>query len=457
MKQLTIFILLFISQIILAQSADNIVIKTKNYKADSIFISYHYGKRLIVFDTLRRKNNENFVLRSDTIIPSGVYYAGTFSQRQLFPFIITEKDNNFELFLNFANKNDYSSTGSEENKIFFDYRMRTADSKRNQNMYLRQRQMQKRDSVIVELNNMRRKYVEQNPGTLASVVIKSEIEWMDPDITDAKGIDKRNKMLDYKIKNYLKNIELHNPVSIRLPNTHKKIVEYFDRVVHLKHEAVIPALDSILLAMGYKSEMFRYYLPFFERKYAFSFQPWVDKVYIHLAKKYYNKDISPWLQEKEIDRVHYEANRKENTLPGKIIPDVTLVDKNDKAVRLRDIDAKYMILIFWRPGCSHCRHAMPILRDFQNKFKKEGVKIVTACTRQRSDTYRCWDGVKSEKMEGFDYNLADKSGTTGFLRKYNIGGVPNIFIIDENKKIIDKKVAPTLLADRFEKILKERK
>ncbi len=457
MKQLIVFIFLIISQIVLAQSADSITIKTKNYKADSIFISYNYGKKQIVLDTLRRKNDENFLLSSDIAIPSGVYYAGTFSQRKLFPFIITEKDNHFDLFLNFVNKNNYSSTGSKENKIFFDYRLRTAESKRNQNMYLRQRQMQKKDSVILELNNLRRKYVEQNPGTLAAIVIKSETEWMDPDITDAKGIDKRNKILNYKIKNYLKNIDLNNPASMRLPNTHKTIVDYFDRVVHLKPEAVIPSLDSILQAMGYNSEMYKYYLPFFERKYSFAFQPWVDKVYIHIANKYYNKDISPWLSEKEIERVQYEAQRKEGSLPGKVIPDVTLVDKNDKSIRLRDIDAKYMILIFWRPGCSHCRHAMPLIRDFQKKYKKEGVKIVTACTRQRSDTYRCWDGVKSEKMEGFDYNLADKSGKTNFLRKYNIGGVPNIFIIDKNKKIIDKKVAPTLLADKFEKILKEGK
>jgi len=457
MKLISIITFLIITQTIFAQNTYNIVFKTKNYKADSVFISYNYGKKFQTYDTLRRHKDENFVLKSDKTIPAGLYYIGTYSQRKLFPVIISNKDTSFNMTLDFANRYNYRVSGSKENQIFRDYYLRTAESSRNQRIYTRSRDYAKRDSIIYELNNLRQKYISGNPGTISSLIIKSEIEWIDPVFNDIKGIDKRNKILDYKIQHYLDNLELDNPITLRLPYSHQQINNYFERTVHLKPEKVIPVLDSIFLRMGYKNETFRYYLPFFEKKYSFPFKSWVDKVYIHIAKKYYNKEVAPWLTDKEIDLVHYKAKRKEGTIPGKIIPDVTLVDKNDKAVRLRDIDAKYMILMFWRPGCSHCRHAMPFVREFQKKFKTMGVKIVTACTRQRSDTYRCWDGVKREKMEGFDYNLADKSGTTGFLRKYNIGGVPNIFILDKNKKIIDKKVAPTLLIDRFEQILKKEK
>lgn len=456
MRYFLLSISLFLTLTLYAQKNYNIVFETKNYSADSVFISYIYGKELLTFDTLRRHKKENFILRSDKNIPSGMYYVGTFNQRKLFPVIISERDTQFQMVLNFINKYDYHVSGSKENEIFRDYYLRTAESQRNQNIYIRNRNYAKRDSVISELNNLRKKYISENPKTIAADIIKSDIEWTDPVFDDVKGIDKRNKILDFKIRHYLDNIDPGNPVILRLPNTHQLINNYFERVVHLKPEKVISVLDSIFLIMGYQSETFKYYLPFFTKKYSFAFQPWVDKVYVHIAKKYYNKDVAPWLTDKEIDLVQYKSKRKEASLPGKIIPDVTLVDKNDEPVRLLDIDADYMILVFWRPGCSHCRHAMPYLRKFQEKFKNKGVKIVTACTRQRSDTYRCWDGVKSEKMEGFDYNLADKSGETGFLRKYNIGGVPNIFIIDKNKKIIDKKVAPMLLQDKFEEILNKK-
>jgi thiol-disulfide isomerase/thioredoxin len=453
MRLLLILLSIFLTQISIAQISYKIVFKTKNYKADSVFISYNYGKDLFVYDTLWRQGNEDFILKSDKTIPAGMYYIGTFSQRKLFPVIISDKDTLFNMSLDFANKYNYHVSGSKENQLFRDYYLRSAESYRNERIYSRNRNYVKRDSVIMKLNALRKKYISENPGTIAGLVIKSEIEWIDPVFTDVKGIDKRNNILDYKIQHFLDNLELDNPVTLRLPYSHQEINNYFERVVHLKPEKVIPVLDSVFLQMGYNNETFKYYLRFFEKKYSFAFRPWVDKVYIHIAKKYYNKYISPWLTDKEIDLIQYKAKRKELSMPGKIIPDVTLVDKNDNPVRLLDIDADYMVLIFWRPGCSHCRHAMPLIRKFQKKFKGKGVKIVTACTRQRSDTYRCWDGIKSEKMEEFDYNLADKSGETGFLRKYNIGGVPNIFIIDKNKKILDKKVNPTLLEKRFEEIL----
>ncbi len=439
-----------------AQSGYDIMIKAKNYPTDSLFVSYNYGGGNVVLSALKRNYHWDFILKSDAVLPDAVYYIGTLRKKELFPFIITQKDNHFDLNIDFEDKKNYSSKGSKENTVFFKYKHQADSLKNKRKEYLMNRQFHKKDLVTLELNQIRRKYVAQNLGTFVAKLIKSDIEWIDSEITDRKGKDKAT-LLDYKIKNYLNNIDLSDKTALRLPKTHKLITEYFDRVVHLKPEAVIPALDSVLWAMGCKSEMFKFYLPFFTRKYSFPFRPWVDKVYAHLAKKYYTKEIAYWLSEKEIQRVHEMAKRKEESLPGKIIPDITLVDKNDKSVRLRDIDAKYMVLVFWRPGCSHCRHAMPILREFQTKYKSKGVKIVTACTRQRSDTYRCWEGVKNEKMEDFDYNLADKSGKTDFLKKYNITGIPNIFIIDKNKKIIDKKVAPSRLQEVFEKVLRDEK
>ncbi len=455
MRHILLFITLIIYGVLSAQNGYDIKIKVENYPTGSLFASYNYGGGDVVLNALKRKDKGEFVLKSDAELPDAVYYIGTIREKKLFPFIITQKDNHFDLTLDFGDKKNYSSKGSKENKVFFEYKRQADIIENKRKEYLMNRQFQKKDLLTHELNQIRRKYVAQNPGTFVAKLIKSDIEWLDSEIINVKG-KYRDEILDYKIKNYLNNIDLGDKTALRLPKTHKLITGYFDRVVHLKPDAVIPALDSVLGAMGYKSEMFKFYLPFFTRKYSFPFKPWVDKVYVHLAKKYYTIEIAHWLSDKEIQKVQEMAKQKEQSLPGNIIPDVTLADQNNKSVKLRDIDAKYLVLVFWRPGCSHCRHAMPILREFQNKYKSKGVKIVTACTRQRSNTYRCWEGVKSEKMEEFDYNLADKSGKTGFLKKYNIGGVPNIFIIDKNKKIIDKKVAPSKLEEVFEKVLRDK-
>ncbi len=66
----------------------------------------------------------------------------------------------------------------------------------------------------------------------------------------------------------------------------------------------------------------------------------------------------------------------------------------------------------------------------------------------------CWDkSYYGEKPHFFKYSLADVKGTTGFLNKFNVGRVPNIMILDENKKILDKKINPPSISLRLEEII----
>ena len=454
MKKILIITLMIFANWLGAQKGYDIKIKVDNYTGDSLFVFYPYGKDLVPLKTIYRDSSGMFVLKDEAGIMPGLYYTGRTPQEKKASFIATPSDCHFTANFDFANKNNIQFENSEENRLYKKYLLSSSPLKKEIKSYKRQHKTAKVISLTKKLKNLDKNLIKENPGSVAALFIKSEIPWVDTMTFGQRFTRKNDELLDYKIDHYLDYLELDNPVSLRLPGVYPKINEYFDRVVHLKPERVIEKLDSVLDAMGYKSEMFRYYLPAFERKYRFSFKPWVDKVYIHLAKKYYNKDTAYWMKEQEIERVQREAEKREGALVGKIIPDVTLEDEKGNKVRLLDIKAPYTVLVFWRPGCGHCRRAMPKLRDFQKEFAGTGVKIVTACTRQRSDTYRCWEGVKKEKMEGFDYNLADKSGTTGFLFKFNVTGVPYIFILDKNKKILDKKVAPSLLKDKFRAILK---
>ena len=452
----TFFILLLLSTYLLtAQNGYDIKIKVKNYSGDSLFVFYPYGKNLVALKTIYRDTGNVFILKDEAVIMPGLYHLGKKQHNIKASFIMTPEDCHFSASFDFANKNIMNFDNSEENRLYKKYLVTTSNTKRKIKSYKKQRQLSKIAPLTLKLNNIRKNLIKENPGSVAALLIKSEIQWIDTPYYGQKDSKKIEKQLNFKIDHFLDNLELDNPATMRLPATFRLINEYLDNVVHLKPERVNEKLDSMLNAMGYKSEMFRYYLPYFERKYRFAFRPWVDKTYIHLAKKYYNKDIAYWMKEKEIERVQREAEKREGALVGKIIPDVTLEDENGNKVRLMDIKAPYIVLVFWRPGCGHCRKAMPKLRDFQKEFADTGVKIVTACTRQRSDTYRCWNGVKREKMQCFDYNLADKEGNTGFLFKFNVGGVPYIFILDKDKRILDKKVAPSLLKEKFRAILKE--
>lgn len=459
MKKIIFFqlLLLLLSNFnIIAQSGYEIKVNISNFNEDSIVISFPYGAEINAFDTIRKSPDGNFLFKGKDDLKQGVYFIGDKKNKKKFSMIITPKDNHFEAFFDNKNKFIIDFKKSKENIIYRNYFLTIAENKKLQNLYYRTRQSVKLDSIVEKLNKTREVFINENPNSVAAKIIRSEKVWIDPKLSGATS-EKLKKNIQYKISHFLDNIDLNDPLTMRIPSTHQILLDYFDKVVILEPDKINPKLDSIFNLMGFESELFKYYLTFFLNKYSTPFQKWVDDTYIHIANKYYTKEVAPWLSDKLIDYVQYQVERKSNTLIGKTIPDIVLQTEENQNIRLLDIESDFIVLLFWRPGCSRCRYAMPSLIDLNNRYKNKGVKIISACTRQGSDIKRCWEGVKKEKMQEFAYNLVDKTGKTGFLRKFNVSGLPMIYILDKDKKIIDKKVAPSILSHAFEELMKSEK
>ncbi len=430
-----------------------IKIHTNNIDDSLLIVSTPNGERPAILDTIRGDSTGLFIYKGDTDLESGVYFVGKKRNKQMYKLIIKPDDDTFDVYFDFLRRKKIKVQNSPENKIYVDYLISIDNLKLKSNLLSRGQNQVKLDSVHRLMNNVRLGFINKHKGTLAALLIKSELDWVDPVFNGVSASEFEKKLLDYKVKHYLDNLDFSNSVTFRLPGMHKELMRYFDKILILKPSIVNNKIDDLFGKMGYESKMYEYYLPFFLKKYNKGYKGWFDTVYVHIARKYYNKEKAPWIPQNTHAYVQDQADRKELTLNGKIIPDITFVTQKGDSVRLLDIPSEYMVLVFWRPGCSHCRHAMPILNNLRKEFKNKGVKIVTVCTRQRSDTYRCWDGVKKENMGKFAYNLADKGGKTKFLRKFNVGGVPMIYILDKNKRIIDKNIKARNLIVRLKEIV----
>lgn len=453
-RYVLIFIVLLQFVQLYSQDGYDITIRTKNFTRDTLIISYPYVKSVIVLDTLARNSEGYFKLKSDATLPGGLYYIGPKYNKKKFEIIISPEDNNFEVLIDFRNKPNLKFNNSKENSLWKRYKILAHKNNNLKKKYKKSKHLIKRDSVIVKLNELREKQIKKMPNSVAALLIKSDIEIVEPKYNGLTPEQKRNALVKYYIDNFLYKLDLSSKYTIRLPKTNSIIEKYIDQILNRDENAVIPKLDSMLNKMGVGSELYKYYLPAFRRRYSFPFQKWVDKVYIHIVNKYYNKEMSPWISQTEIDGVHIQAERKARTLIGKIFPDITLSTEKGKKVTISSIEAEHIVLIFWKPGCSHCKHAMPFIKKLQKKYSKKKLKIVSICTRKGDDSKRCWSSIKEEKIGKFHYNLADTKGNQNFLLKYNLVGVPSIYILDKNKKILDKKVRPEELNEVFRELVK---
>ena len=118
-----------------AQKVD-IEIKIDNYKNDTLIVGNYYADRQLVKDTLIRKSNkESFHLKADSLFASGVYIAITIPDHQFSQFIVPLDDQEFKIEMNYEDLSDLKSTGSNENKLFYDY-LRYLNKRRPENIRL---------------------------------------------------------------------------------------------------------------------------------------------------------------------------------------------------------------------------------------------------------------------------------------------------------------------------------
>ena len=180
----------------------------------------------------------------------------------------------------------------------------------------------------------------------------------------------------------------------------------------------------------------------------------MDRVFVYISDKYYLSGLATWAQSdtafmKSIkDRVLHVRNN----LIGEKAPELTLFDLQDKTVSLGSIESDYIVLYFFDTDCGHCQKIIPEWKKIydEKKFASKGIKTIlveTQIDKKKMSEFAEKYGVKDLQM------LYDPYQTTNFRVLYDIYSTPVPYILDKDKKIIAKRIEPTVIADFLEKML----
>ena len=114
-------------------------------------------------------------------------------------------------------------------------------------------------------------------------------------------------------------------------------------------------------------------------------------------------------------------------------------DLNFQPKSMYDIKAKYTILFIFNPDCGHCREETPKLVDFYNKDKaKYDLEVFAISTDTSMKKMR--DFVKEFKTPWITVDGPRSYVKEHFSKLYHSDTTPTIFILDDKKKIIAKKI-----------------
>jgi peroxiredoxin len=133
---------------------------------------------------------------------------------------------------------------------------------------------------------------------------------------------------------------------------------------------------------------------------------------------------------------------------GERAPAISMLDLNDKTVKLSDFRGKPVILRFWATGCQACVASMPALDDFRKKY--QGGELVVLAVNMGNSKPLVQAFAKGLKLS---YPvLLDEALIAS--QKYAVRAVPTTFFIDR-KGTARKVVVGDLKQEVFDQTVAE--
>lgn len=145
--------------------------------------------------------------------------------------------------------------------------------------------------------------------------------------------------------------------------------------------------------------------------------------------------------------VSYAAQQK-LLQKGVVAPEIAYANPDGRVINLSSLRGKYVLVDFWASWCGPCRKAIPKLKELYTEYKDKGFEILSVSV----DTdHSAWKRAMSEEAMPWAQVVSPNKEKT--LNDFMIQGIPTLFLLDKDGKIIEKF---TGYSSRLEQLLKEK-
>jgi len=174
----------------------------------------------------------------------------------------------------------------------------------------------------------------------------------------------------------------------------------------------------------------------------------MDAVFCELVDKYYVTKQVDWIDSTQFSNVVTKCTRLKPILLGKQAVPIELPDSTGKYIPLYSVKAKYTLLVFWEPGCGHCKKEIPKLaEEYHSKLKARGLQVYAVNSETKADEWKKF--IKEHNLDWINVHEPDDYKRAVAKHYYYIQSTPAMFLLDENKIIRAKRID----ADKIEDII----
>lgn len=462
-KTLFLAIIFTIPSLIACSQSYKIDVEITDLKDTEVYLGYYYGEKTYVKDTILLDSNGKGTFEGDSLLDQGMYLV-VMPNKNYFDVLIGG-DQEFSLSTNSVDLvKGLKIKGSKENLALNEFQnFMTSQNKKVVTIQNRlKEQPAESDSIDIlknevdilsnEVKEYWNKTIAENQDNFLGVLVKAmqnpEIPEIDiPDDVQNKDSVRWFHSYNYNRAHYFDNIDFTDARLIRTPIFHNKLNTFYTKILIQDPDTLTNYIDKVAIVAEESEEMFEYVIRYFLNTFSSSNIMGMDKVFVHVAENYYLTDKVDWLDEETLQKIKDQVAKHKFNLIGNVAQDLKMETINGEYARLHDIHAKYTLVYFWEPNCGHCKKVTPEIYKLYQEFSRDEFEIMAVYTQTDKEE---WTKYIEEK--GYDewINAWDPYNLTNFRFFYNIYSTPTIYLLDENKKIIAKRIGHETLRNILE-------
>jgi thiol-disulfide isomerase/thioredoxin len=473
MRIVSVLSFLLISTVATSQTGYKIDFKVKGWKDSAVYLGHYYIENTYIKDTAKVSPDGTFAFQKKETLPQGVYMLVRKNAKggnvRVFDFVIGS-DQTFSIE---TSAPDYvvnvKVKGDEDNRLFFEdiayniERNKEAEplvkiakdttAKEDQKKIARDGFSKINDKVMAH----RKEIIEKYPTTLTARMLKASMPVTIPDPPKkANGQIDSTFQLKYYRQHFFDNFDLADEAMLRMPQSiyKQKIKEYLEKLFVPQPDSVTKAINFMVSKAKKNQETYKICVWSCAGMYEQPEIMGLDEVFVNIYDQYFKTgEMDFWANAKMKESVKEHADKIRSCMIGRTGSNLIMQDENFQPRSMYDIKAKYTILFIFNPDCSHCREETPKLLDFYNKGKaKFSLEVFAVSTDTSMKKLR--DFIKEYKTPWITVDGPRSYIKDHFQKLYHSDTTPTIFILDDKKKIIAKKLPVKQLDDfltRYEK------
>ena len=324
--KIKLFLFLLSASLTLNAAGYKIDITINRLNDKTIYLGHYYGDSYLIKDTIKLDASGEGIFSGDNMLPQGLYMVllpgGNYFD------IIIGKEQVFSITTDtVAYVKHMKISGSKENQCFLAYQQYMMEQEKEKQC-LREELIAAGDNAVKsrtvktgltaledEIQAYRQSLKDTCPdGFFVDYLSASAATRLPEEMDDKNGVDRQNiqKLYQYKKHHYFDHIDLTDSRFLRTPLLHRKIDQYFNRMLYQETDTLIKAIDQIAILTAPNEEIYKYVLTYLFKNYHLRQGSMYRDVYIYLVEQYYLAGKTPWITTAMKNKLQEQVERLQN-------------------------------------------------------------------------------------------------------------------------------------------------